>query len=138
MAFDLLDSAPGQDKFSDAYPKINVAIEASDNISFSGVLATKVVQIGDWNMDSSVSVNVAHGIADYKKIRSIGSIIREDSDVGYYSLGYINSAAADGFGVSNITTTNIQLARVDSGAFDNTNFDSTTFNRGWITITYEV
>ena len=92
-----------------------------------GVLQTIVVEIGDWNMDSTASVNVAHGIADFKKIRSVTGIIRNDGDTTSYPI-------AEDCSVSSIGSTNVVLARTESGDFDSSDFDSTSYNRGWITL----
>lgn len=99
-------------------------------------ILTKIVEIGDWNMDSSVSVGVLHGLTDHKKVRSINVIIRDDSDSVYYDL-----TQADGSGVVQgnplgIDSTSVTLQRLSGGSFDSVNFDSTSYNRGWITFQY--
>lgn len=98
----------------------------------------KVLDIGDWNMDSTSSVSVLHGLADYKKIRGVSMIVvRDDSDTNYYSLPFFNSSTSENGGVTGITSTTVNVGRLTGGVFDNTSFDSTSFNRGWITIIYE-
>lgn len=94
----------------------------------------KILDIGDWNMDTTASVTVAHGIADFKKIRSIYVMIRNDADNSNSPLA-INGASS-GF-VSAVTGANIQLNRDVAGPFDSAAYDSTSFNRGYITIWYE-
>ena len=100
-------------------------------------ILTRIVEIGDWNMDTGTQVTVAHGIgASYKNIRSISVIIRDDDDSDYYKLERV---ALDGViqgGVSLIQTVNISLDRLTGGIFDAALFDSTSFNRGWVTIQY--
>lgn len=94
-------------------------------------LKTKVLSIGDWNMDSTGSVTVAHGLSDITKIVSVtGMIIRDDSTLTFV----IDSDASS---ISNVTTTVVTLTRTAAGFFDSVNFDATGFNRGWITIEYE-
>jgi hypothetical protein len=102
-------------------------------------LQCKVIEIGDWNMDSTTDVNVAHGLSGgtYQKIRSISVIIRDDNDVGYYPLMSVASEAnVVGGGATSFGATNIVLTRDTGGVFDAVGFDSTSFNRGWITIWY--
>ncbi len=103
-------------------------------------IATKVVQIGDWDMDANATTTVAHGIADFKKIRSIAAMIRDDADNLYSNLMIVNflTAANTGGNVGSPDATNITLARITGGFFDGTDYNSTGFNRGWLTITYEL
>lgn len=101
----------------------------------------KVIRIGDWNMDTTINVSVAHGLSStYLKIRSIDVIIRNDTNAFLYSL--FNTETISGTGVnqgwlSGITSTSVSLYRLTGGFFDSTSFDSTSFNRGWIIIRYE-
>jgi hypothetical protein len=104
-------------------------------------LLTKQINIGDWNMNFSVagsaSVLIAHGIADYKKIRSVTAIVRSDDDATYRSFPYYSSTGSFG-GVGAITSTDVTLVLTSPNtAFDNVSYDSTSFNRGWIIVTYE-
>ena len=95
-------------------------------------LNTKVIDIGDWNMDSTQQVSIAHGLTK-SKIRSISVFIRADVDTNVYSF----PASDDGpTALSYANTTNIVLQRALSGTFDSTTFDDTSYNRGWITIQY--
>lgn len=94
-------------------------------------LLTKILEIGDWNMDSfGASSLIIHGIT-LAKIRSVTAIIRNDADTVYNSLEGL------GEGGSSAVTSTIQLTRLAAGAFDTTDYDSTSYNRGWITVTYE-
>lgn len=100
----------------------------TDNTS----LRTKVLSIGDWNMDlnASPASAIPHGIT-LANIRHMYTIIISDDSSQMVSLEYTN-----GGGV-NANATNIILARNESGLFDNSAFDSTSFNRGYVIITYE-
>ncbi len=107
-------------------------------------ILTKVIEIGDWNMDSTPSVNVAHGLSDQSKIRSVSVLIRSDSG-GNTSI-ISNSCVNDITGIGGSqeawvyyanTSTNIGLARRTGGIFDGPSYDSTSYNRGWVTIQYE-
>lgn len=99
----------------------------------------KVINIGVWDMDSSSTLAVAHGISDYTKIKSVFVMIRTDDDAfitSMYSLEYNPGVLAAGsFAIDSV---NINMAR-SSGIFDDPTFNKTSgsFNRGWITIEYE-
>lgn len=101
-------------------------------------LKIKVVDIGDWNMDLTGGVNIAHGLA-VNTIRSVVAMIRSDAGSNHYPLDMVDSstnADAQG-GYGGISGSNITLLRLTDGFFDgNTNFDATSFNRGWVTIHY--
>ncbi len=99
---------------------------------------TKIIDIGDWNMDSTASINVAHGIGDWTKIRTIQASIINDVSGAVFNL--INSESITGVEIDNTSiawnSTNIVLRRVSNGIFDSTGFDATSFNRGWVIILY--
>lgn len=101
-------------------------------------LKTKIIEIGDWDMDLDQSVSVAHGLT-LSKIRNVSVLIRNDTGLASYSLHRIEASggAIDG-GINQIETTNVVLFREAALFFDSVNFDSTSFNRGWITIIYAV
>ena len=96
-------------------------------------LNIKVVDVGDWNMDSTDSVSVSHGLT-LSKIRSMSVLIRNDNDDNYLdfsasSATTVNESIACG-------ASNILLNRSGGSVFDSANYDSTSFNRGWVTIQY--
>lgn len=127
------DGAPSQ---AAVKAQFDITQQASDGIK----LLTKVVEIGDWNMDSDGTKAVAHGLgASYKKITRVSGWIRDDLDSAYYPLGY---TTADGIaqvseGASPRNSTNVNLTRLLSGSFDSSFFDATTYNRGTLVIEYE-
>jgi len=102
-----------------------------------GNLKTKVIEIGDWNMDTDMVKNVAHGLT-IGQIRSVDVIIINDAAdnvvrlqhatffAGYTVVGYYSWDA-----------TNIIMGRVDGEMFDSIVFDATSYNRGWVYIVYE-
>ena len=92
-------------------------------------LRQKVIEIGDWNMDSTVSIGVNHGIADFLKIRSVNVIIIPDDSSVTTSL----PDTGDGR-IGAITSTQIQLIRDVGSIYDSTDYDSTSFNRGFVTV----
>lgn len=112
------------------------------NVVFDALagLQTKVIEIGDWDMVSTLNIDVTHGVTA-KNIRSIDVIIRDDFDENYDKLdtcgttsgvlqGWIELVRTSGL------NTTIRLRRLASGYFATTAYDATSFNRGWITITY--
>lgn len=120
------------------YPDPTLAAARVKNTGIQ--LVCKTVNIGDWNMDTTASVSVAHGLgANYKKIVSVTGWIRDDLDSSYYPIGYTqaNGIAQVSEGAVARDATNITLNRVLSGSFDGTAFDSTSYNRGKLIITYE-
>ena len=103
------------------------------------VLKTKVLNIGDWNMDSTIEVEVTHNVTDYTKIRTVFALIRPDTGaVGnvHYPLTWDAGSGADGR-INGINATKIKLARLGGGLFDTVSFNATSYNRGWVTIQYE-
>lgn len=94
-------------------------------------LKVKMMEIGDWNMDSTENRFLLHNI-DYTKIRFLYCMIRNDTndlfvDLNFAGYLYLQSASP----------TYVYLYRNLSGFFDNGSYDSTSYNRGWITIIYE-
>lgn len=94
------------------------------------------MEIGDWNMDTTINVEVPHGI-DHTKIRGISVLIRGDAGSALEDGRYLlNRADGDRFSAYSQNSANIILERVNAGFFDGINFNDTSFNRGWITIQY--
>lgn len=119
----------------------SLTITPSTLADVNGGLLTKIVNIGDWDMDSTSLKVVPHGISNFKNIRALDVIVRNDADTIYYKLDR-QGAGTDIFnygGISDIDATDVKLYRtgVTSGnPFDSTDFNSTSYNRGWITIWY--
>jgi hypothetical protein len=109
-----------------------------NSVNADGVsLKCKVVEIGDWNMDADALKTVAHGISDYKKIRSIDCIIRNDADNDYFKLVRGDSNGGTIVGVDDGTPSLISLSRANSpGLFDAASYSATSYNRGWLTIMF--
>jgi len=109
----------------------------TDNV----VLKTKIVEIGDWDMDTAINVSFAHGLTDILKIRSVSVLIVQDAGSGFAvhdfnNVQYNASVPALDY-YTKITSTLIALQRDTGGYFDNTNFNATSYNRGYVTIIYE-
>ncbi|WP_420581931.1 hypothetical protein [Reichenbachiella sp.] len=106
-----------------------------DTVDNKTPLLTKVVNIGDWNMDTTATLSVSHGLT-LSKIRRVTAIIRADNDANYFQIDSGNAAGDIQGAVFSISTTTVQLSRTTGGQFDHTDFNSTSFNRGWIVIDY--
>ena len=100
-------------------------------------LRTKIVNIGDWDMDATSSVTVAHGLTS-TDIRTISVMIREDSPgLTVTPLNFDGAGTGDTVaGRFYVAGTNIELTRLTGGAFDTTSYNATSYNRGYITIQY--
>ena len=93
----------------------------------SGVLS-KVILIGDWNMDLTTSVTVAFSDS-YTQIQSISLLIRDDAGTT------LIPGVGDAY-IASFSGTTITLTRIVTGIFDSPNYDATSYNRGWVTINY--
>ena len=104
-------------------------------------LRRKTIEIGDWDMDATASITVAHGLTNdlWKNVKYIEIVIRNDADTEYYTDSHDTAANADGgIEINKIDNTNITINRAGSGTFDSANFDTDSdYNRGWVTIWYE-
>lgn len=142
---------PGTDNFSEgddhlrnfkksvqnSFPNIAGAVTATEtelNILDGAVLRHKVINIGDWDMDTYDNVFVAHELT-LSKIREVSVMIISDDGGNMASIDISNGSGAGASGVS-IESSTVGLNRLAGGFFDNTSYDSTFFNRGWITIQY--
>jgi len=94
----------------------------------------KVIDIGDWNMDTTATpAGIAHGL-DWTKIRGINVLIRTDA-IGFPRavplLAQDSSPNAIFF-----NETVVVLTRQTGGVFDEVSYSTTFYNRGWIIIDY--
>jgi hypothetical protein len=97
----------------------------------------KKIEIGDWNMDTTDSVTITHGVVNFTSITLHNiSIINDDGSTIQQLTLYSGGAAPEGY-FGSITSTTIQLFRVASGSFDTTDYNATSYNRGYIVISYE-
>ncbi len=113
-------------------------VEALMNCDNGTVLRKKVIDTGDWDMDATASLNVAHGLSatEWKTVRVVSAIVRNDADNSYVPVEYATGAGVANGAISQIDATNVILGRTTGGNFDSTSFDSTSYNRGWVTLEY--
>ncbi|HLO59068.1 MAG TPA: hypothetical protein VK172_14675 [Lentimicrobium sp.] len=106
-----------------------------DTITGSGSMRRKVINIGDWNMQTTANINVDDNTLEWDKIRSIKVLIRGDE--GQYVMRDLLEAG--NYSVSsNGGNARIALTRDASpGRFAvNDSYNSTSYNRGYIVIDY--
>lgn len=104
----------------------------------STAMFTKIIDIGDWNMDSTASVTITHGLT-LSKIRTVSVMVQGDDDLATYPRLFPDtyySGTNRGFFIGYIDATSVYIERLAASIFDATGFDDTSYNRGWITITY--
>ncbi len=116
-----------------------LSVDGIVEVGASAELKVKVINIGDWNMDTTVNVSVAHGLS-LANIRAVTVLIRNDDGSGFYPLDKAEGDFADVSGIFDMASVpgNVNLYRFTTGFFDAALFDSTSYNRGWITIWYVV
>lgn len=115
-------------------------IVATINIYTTG-FKFKEVEIGDWNMNATAQLSVAHGLSssEWKTARIISVVIRNDSDNLYHVIerGLASNDGEFQCWVSGFNVTNVDLVRRDSGVFDSATFETISYNRGWIVLIYK-
>lgn len=99
-----------------------------------GGVLTKIVEIGEWNMDYSATEFVDHGLT-YSKIVAVNIIVRNDADTVRIPLNCSPNTTYTETSF-NILSTQIRMDRKDSGYFDGVDFNDTSINRGWVIIHY--
>ncbi len=119
--------------------KVAGGIPTWQNATSGGVLFT-VLEIGPWNMLSTPTVNIPHGLVS-SKIRGVTSvmIVRDLGDVGYVSPNGYNTTS-DGLQelatFVMISTDEIRLTTPPASGYRGVDFSSTGASRGWIIIAY--
>jgi hypothetical protein len=120
----------------------NINVTAG-NITSNGIktdnvmLKTKIIEIGDWNMDTTANKSVSHGLT-YANIRAVSVLVRSDTDNIRHMSPHPSAGLTDvDLSINFIDSTTVVIARRVGGLFDNTNYDSTSYNRGWVTIIYQ-
>ena len=102
----------------------------------------KRVSIGEWNMDATDNLSIQHGLGNFKNVKSVNGIIRDDADSNYNSF-YGGGTGADpdtqvwaGF----LDISSVAIYRKTGGLFDGILWNgtaSTVANRGFIFFEYE-
>jgi hypothetical protein len=141
----VVDGGTGASTAAAALTNLGLTATAAEvNAAADGVGVTiprqKVVEIGDWDMDTDAYMDVTHGLT-LAKIISVRGVVRNDTADTHYQLQGLWSAAgapdsAPDIYISSIDATNVRISRRGGSIFDYTTFDSTSFNRGWIIVDY--
>ena len=118
-------------------------IYGKDNDKDGVFLIPKILDIGDWDMDTDGTLDVTHSLDTlWLYIKSVTVAIRPDSGVTQtlaFFAGRVSQASAGySLNIIDIDATDISLARETGGAFDNTSYNDTSYNRGWITLWVEL
>jgi hypothetical protein len=81
---------------------------------------------------------VSLGDVDYKKIRSVSVVIRDDADSSYYTPDSHSAIGVNDLDIR-LSTLGVSLVNtnISGGLYGNSSFDATGYNRGWVTIIYE-
>ena len=94
-------------------------------MALMGGCKTTIIEIGSWDMDTTATVNIAHGLT-LTNIRAVEAFVYSDSLAGYYPIFVA--------GIGYATTSDVTLTRDSAGLFDSTNFNDAGINRGFIVI----
>jgi|SRR6478609_56747 len=113
-----------------------IAAQITDNLN--GGLRRKLINIGDWNMDTTGSVSIAHGLTASKIRGAQAYIIPESGPNGILPLIFSDGDVLGSGGQLSWSAggTTIDLSRFATGVFDSTDYDSTPFNRGYLIVEY--
>lgn len=140
-----VDLGSAEKEFKNLYLEGSITIDdVAQGKDTTAALHTKILEIGDWNMDSTAYVDIAHGLTQ-ANIRVVQALVRSDEGSSetwrmlspYSGIYYEGASVGDpGGGISAIGAVNIRLFRSTGGVFDSTDFNATSYNRGWITIWY--
>ncbi len=100
-------------------------------LALNGGCLVRTFNIGDWNMDTDLSVTIPFP-SGITRNQISGEYQSYPLSIGSGLLGGLHET-------SNVVTpqNTVTLYRTASGFFDNSQFNDTGYNRGWITVRYE-
>jgi hypothetical protein len=99
----------------------------------------EIYDIGDWNMTAVGLKTVAHTMLEWKNLREIDVIIRNDADTSHSSLWKFRNTADPQMlsgGAYTISSNQFELDKRTGGLFDTIEYNDTSYNRGWIYVKY--
>lgn len=130
-----LNPTAGNDTFQDLYNQYDDLIDAVNLATSQNQIATKVIEIGFWDMDTTAFLEVAHTL-DATKILSVSVTILNDALTVAEPLDKsLNTGVRQGW-ICCVDATEVQMWRLASGSFDSTDYNNGAINRGYMTITY--
>jgi hypothetical protein len=96
--------------------------------------AIKIIASGAWNMDSTQSRTIPHGL-NIEKVFNIEASVINDAKDRIFALETSSSAlAANGYVF--LTATDVVFNRLPGSIFDSVDFDDAVMNRGYARIGY--
>lgn len=110
-----------------------VLVPSAQEKQTRAMVSVEVLNIGDWNMDSTATVAIAHGLPDFNKIVRVSAVVRNDDGNAVYTISGDATSNLEAW-VGLTDATNINLVRKESGSFDSVNFDATSYNRGRVMV----
>jgi len=106
-----------------------------DFTPFGTISSTKttVLAIGSWDMLTSATKVLTHGLVG-SDIISVTGILRNDAVDAYYPIPYSSLSNSIDLYISSIDNTSITLITKTGSIFQSSNFNESAMNRGYITI----
>jgi hypothetical protein len=105
--------------------KLYLASNESTTVdAIRGGLNVTVINLGDWNMDTTANITIAHGLGS--SIRAVDIQIIADGSLYLVPL-FVG-------GAYQYDSTDILIIRNSAGEFDGPGYSDTPFNRGYLTI----
>jgi len=105
----------------------------ADGVDDGGDLKTKIIEIGNWNMDSVAQKYIEYGL-DWDEIVRLSVIVRADSNA--LNKRSVNLERCGNWQATPPSDNWLMLSRDYGGGCDNEDFNSASYNRGWIVINY--
>jgi hypothetical protein len=99
---------------------------------------TEIIELGDWNMNTTTNIDIAHGL-EYDDIIEAQVWIRNDANTIKDNIGTgvdATDTTPQGY-VGEIDATNVNIVRLTGGKFDAAGYSTTSYNRGWLILTYK-
>jgi hypothetical protein len=94
------------------------------------------IPIGNWNMDTTTTLSVYHGLTQ-SKISNICVQIIDDNSTLYYPI-YASDTTGHSAGLVTNYSDHFILSRNTGLLFDSASFDTASFNRGFIAFNYNI
>ena len=109
-------------------------VKAADGIGVT-IPRQIIYEMGAWNMDTTSSIGVAHGLTS-SKIVGVRATIRSDSIATVYPLPYAVSGTSLVDPSVYANSVSLVCGRETGGIFDSISYSSVAINRGWFIVDY--
>lgn len=101
-------------------------------------LITTIIDIGDWNMNSSgsgnASITVNYSFPDITKVRRVTAFIRNDAGTIFGPLDSVSGTSTPDGGVGVVTSSALVVHAAAGRNYDTASYTATSYNRGYIVI----